>query len=72
MICFKMWEGVQKDGSGNHPSVLSSSTASLCYWEFASWDLELRFLPLQDEEGVRALAACGVNLPRGCDGSQRV
>lgn len=60
-----MREGIQKDGCGNHRSLLSSSTASLCYWEFIARASEVRFPPLEEEEGVRALAACGVNLPGG-------
>lgn len=70
VIRFKMREGIQKDGCGNHRSVLSSSTASLCYWEFIAGDSEVRFPPLEGEEGVRALAACGVNLPQGCGSSR--
>lgn len=47
-----MREGIQKDGCGNHRSVLSSSTASLCYWEFTARDSEVRSPPLEEEEGV--------------------
>lgn len=52
VICFKMQEGIQKDGCANHCSVLSSSIASLCYWEFIARDSEVRFPPLEEEEGV--------------------
>lgn len=47
-----MRESIQKDGCGNDRSVLSSSTASLCYWEFTARDSEVRSPPLEEEEGV--------------------